>query len=131
MELEELKDWALILGITVVFVVFNLYAIYAFLDGDKNSATYNSNYFLITVIVGAIAIAIGTFVIVDSVGLGLMIGGALLLLYGITKYWKFANSKVKAVLLGITLAALMGVAFYRFRKGQNNTTKKSGRVNNK
>ena|SRR3989344_257225 len=113
-DLERFKDVALIVGITILFVVFNLYTLHAFLDGNKDSQVYNTNYFIITVVIGAFAIAIGTFVFVDSIGIGLISGGTILLFYGITRYWKYAGDKAKALVLGVTLACLMIVSYIRF-----------------
>lgn len=112
-----LKGWKnilLVFSIVIVFALFNTYSIRTFLQGDKNSEVYNRNLFIVAGISGLIAIVIGYLIKVETVGLGLIIGGLLVILYGVIIYWFYAENIVRVIVLGIALTALIWLGYKLF-----------------
>ena len=69
--------------------------------------------FIVDVIAGVIAVVVGLLLNKDTISTGIVSGGVLLLLYGTIRYWRYANNILKFILLGITLAILIWIAYKR------------------
>ena len=69
--------------------------------------------FIVAVIAGVIAVVVGLLLNKDTISTGIVSGGVLLLLYGTIRYWRYANNILKFILLGITLAILIWIAYKR------------------
>ncbi|MBU2496896.1 MAG: hypothetical protein KJ767_02460 [Nanoarchaeota archaeon] len=88
---------------------------------DYNDARekWAKNYFIVAVIVGLIAIAVGALLFsLDVVGAGLMGGGALLILVSSMRAWTALGDVVRFVLLGVALVVLIYIAI-RLNKGHH------------
>lgn len=77
---------------------------------------YNRNVFVITIILGLIAIIIGAFLKLPSVSAGIMGGGTLTIIYGTIRYWGFMPDFGRFTILGIALAILIWIGYKKFRK---------------
>jgi hypothetical protein len=77
---------------------------------------YNRNVFIISVIFGLAAIILGVTLMLGSVSAGLMAGGILTVLYGVIRYWGFAQDWLRFTILGITLAVLIWLGYKRLNK---------------
>ena len=76
---------------------------------------YDRNVFIIAAIIGLITMIIGGFVLKhESVSPGLMGGGFLTLIYGVMRYWQYAGDRLRFIILGITLAMLIYLAYRKF-----------------
>ena len=71
--------------------------------------------FIISIIVGIIAIISGFMIQKDAVGSGLIGGSILLILYGTMRYWEHANSILKFVLLGFALGILIWLGYRKIK----------------
>jgi len=75
--------------------------------------------FIISIPVGLVIVALGTFVFsLSSVGVGIMLGGVYTLIYGTANYWRYGADWMRFIVSLIGLVALVLIA-YRF-----NTPKK-------
>lgn len=116
MLLKGWKEWLLIFGIVIVFVLFNVYAISTFLHGNKHSEKYNRNLFIVAGISGIVAIIFGYLIKVETIGVGLIIGGLLILIYGIIKYWIYAEDIARVIILAIALVILISLGYLVWNK---------------
>lgn len=112
------KNALLIVGIIIVFVLFNIYSIDTFLKGEKQSEKYNLYLFIISGISGILAVLVGFLIEVETVGLGLIIGGILMLMYGVIKFWSYASNVLRIVVLGIALIILIWLGFWLWDKNK-------------
>src|SRR3989338_10033072 len=101
MLLKSWKERLIAIGIAILFLLFNIYAIKTFLEVDsqrdqfdidkfffdRNGERYAMYFFIVAGISGILAIVIGAYIEVESVGSGLIGGGILLLVYGSIRYW--------------------------------------------
>ncbi|MFA6022906.1 MAG: hypothetical protein WC781_02340 [Candidatus Pacearchaeota archaeon] len=72
---------------------------------EEAQKSYSKNLFIITVPVGVVLIAIGgALFALEAVGVGIMLGGIVTLIYGASSYWPSANNAFK---FGISLAGLI------------------------
>jgi len=67
--------------------------------------------FIVGIIVGILAIITGIIIKKDAISTGILSGGVLVILYGTLRYWRHADNTLKFVLLGITLAILLLIAY--------------------
>ncbi len=72
--------------------------------------------FIVSMIVGLIAIGFGIYLKKDAISTGVLAGGVLTLLYGTIRYWRHADDILKFVLLGIALAVLIYLGYKKFDK---------------
>lgn len=73
---------------------------------------YNRNVFIVTVVIGLIALLTGGILLkAESVGIGLMGGSILTMLYGILRYWGEAPDILRFSLLGVVLAVLIWLGY--------------------
>jgi len=75
---------------------------------------YNRNFFIISGIVGIIAIVIGAVLGMMSVSAGLFGGGVLTVIYGTTNYWSELADYARFIILGIALAVLIYIGYKGF-----------------
>jgi len=78
--------------------------------------SFQKNVFIISLIVGLIAIIIGVMVKVNALATGLMGGGLLLIIIGTLQYWEGLRDFAKLIILGIVLGILIYVAYKKFNK---------------
>lgn len=83
---------------------------------DKAAAKHDKMVFIIAVIFGLAGIVAGIILKKETVGVGLLIGGILTILYGTIRYWQHANSTLKFILLGIVLAVLIWIGYKKLEK---------------
>ena len=129
---KDNKARLLALSISVVYFLFNVYAINTFLEIEKGRERYGipivdwfivdtekfaTYFFIIAAISAVLAIAFGFFIEVESVGTGLILGGLVLLIYSAARYWWFANNKVRVIILAIALCVLVVIGYRMFGKG--------------
>ncbi len=99
---------------------------------DYNQARniYFRNVFIISGIVGIIAIIVGAILGIMSVSAGLFGGGVLTIIYGTTNYWSELADWARFIILGIALAVLIFLGYKGFslfgfgRKEEAKKTKK-------
>ena len=118
------KEWLLIFGIVIIFVLFNIYSINTFLHGDKHSEKYIRNLFIVAGISGIAAIIFGCLVKVETVGAGLAVGGFLVLVYGVLKYWFYAENIARVIILGIALLILMWLGYFFWNREKHHPRKR-------
>jgi len=115
--LKAWKERFLALSIIIVFSLFIGYSIDTFLGGEENPEAYNRNLFIIASISGLIAIVVGGyFVNNESVGSGLIGGGVITILYGLIRYWEYAENILRVVILALILGVLIWVGIKKFSK---------------
>jgi hypothetical protein len=83
-------------------------------DYDKARNIYFRNVFIISGIVGIIAIVIGAILKLTSVSAGLFGGGVLTIIYGTTNYWSELADWARFVILGIALIVLIYLGYKGF-----------------
>ena len=71
--------------------------------------------FIVSIIVGLIAIFTGVILKQDPVSTGILSGGILLIIYGTIRYWQHANDTLKFILLGIVLAILIWISYKKLK----------------
>jgi hypothetical protein len=71
--------------------------------------------FIVSIIVGLIAIFTGIFLKKDAVSTGILSGGVLLIIYGTMRYWQHANDILKFVMLGIVLMVLIWIGYKKLK----------------
>ncbi len=77
---------------------------------------YNRNVFITLVLLGAISVAIGSFLKGNIViGMALSLGGVLSFIIASVRYWNSADKFVKVAILAIALAILVWVAVKKFK----------------
>jgi len=83
---------------------------------DAARENYSKWLFIISIPLGLIIIALGTFVFsLSSVGVGIMLGGVYTLIYGAASYWRYGEDWMRFLVSLIGLVALVLIA-YRFHK---------------
>ena len=83
-------------------------------DFDKARNIYFRNVFIISGIVGIIAIIGGAVLRHMSVSAGLFGGGVLTIIYGTTNYWSELADYARFIILGIALAVLIYLGYKGF-----------------
>ena len=78
-------------------------------------AKHDKIVFIVSIIVGILAIVTGIILRKDAVSQGILGGGLLLILYGTLRYWRHADEVLKFVLLGITLGLLIWLAYKKLK----------------
>lgn len=83
---------------------------------EEVSKVYNRNVFVVFVIAGILLLAGSVFLSgVEAVSLGLSFGGVLALIIGSMRYWSDMDDILRVIILGLALAALIGIAYKKFR----------------
>ena len=81
-------------------------------DGARD--LYNRDVFIASLILGLIIIVAGVLLKLESVSVGIMGGGVLLIFYGMIRYWGELGKFVRLGLLGAVLAALIWIGYKKF-----------------
>jgi hypothetical protein len=83
---------------------------------DKDREGYAKILFIVSIPLGLLIIALGTFVFsLSSVGVGIMLGGVYTLIYGAANYWRYGEDWMRFLVSLIGLVALVLIA-YRFAR---------------
>lgn len=86
---------------------------------DDANKKYTRTVFIVSGIMGIIAIAVGALIFnIEAIGAGLMGGGVLALIYGNIRYWQNLNNVMKVIILALALVALIyiGILLNRRRR---------------
>ena len=84
---------------------------------DAATEPYNRNIFVVTLIIGMIAVIVGGVVLhLESVSSGIMAGGVLTLIYGTIRYWGDMHKYLRFVILTIVLIVLIWIGYKKFKK---------------
>ena len=83
---------------------------------DDVREPYNRNVFVMCVVLGLIAIVLGTYLKLTSVSAGIMGGGVLTIIYGSIRYWADMNEYFRFIILAIALAILIWIGYKKFKK---------------
>ena len=76
---------------------------------------YSRNVFIIASVLGLVAMLVGGFVLGHvPVSPGLMGGGLITIIYGTIRYWRYADDKLRVLILGIALAVLIYLAYAKW-----------------
>lgn len=75
---------------------------------------YNRNIFIISSIFGLLIVVLGIVLKLESVSVGIMGGGALLIMYGTMRYWGELGKYFRLAILGFVLAALIFLGYKKF-----------------
>lgn len=77
---------------------------------------YDRNVFITLVILGAICVALGSFLKSNLlIGMALSLAGVLSFIIASMRYWTSADDLIKVIILAIALAILIGVAIKKFK----------------
>jgi len=80
------------------------------------NSLYNRNAFVALVILGAVSVVLGfVSVAVSAVSAGFLFGGLLSFFIGTVRYWSDMNDYLRLVVLGIVLAVLIGIGYYKLK----------------
>ncbi len=82
---------------------------------DLERTRHDKNVFIVSIIIGLIAIFIGVILKKDPVSTGILSGGILLIIYGTIRYWEHANDTLKFILLGIVLVVLIWIGYKKLK----------------
>ena len=77
---------------------------------------YNRNVFIVSGIIGIVAIIIGTILNLVSVSAGLFGGGVMTIIYGTVRYWSELADWARFIILGIALAVLIWIGYKKLNK---------------
>lgn len=89
---------------------------------------YSKNLFIISLIFGLLVIIIcAIFVDINSISGGLMLGGIMFILYGTGGYWRYMDDLMRFILLGISLAVLIYVAYWINKNREKGNKKRKKR----
>lgn len=77
---------------------------------------YNRNIFIVLVIAGTALLIGGVFLTgVEAIALGFSFAGILSLIIGTIRYWSSMDDRVRVVVLGVALAALVWLGIKKFK----------------
>lgn len=83
---------------------------------EKIVKSYDRNVFITLVLLGAICVALGTFLKANFlIGTALSMAGVLSFIIASMRYWTSADDLVKVIILAIALAILIWVALKKFK----------------
>ncbi|MFZ2205759.1 MAG: hypothetical protein WAV23_04185 [Minisyncoccia bacterium] len=83
---------------------------------DSAQKVYDRNVFITLVILGAICVALGSFLKSNLlIGMALSLAGVLSFIIASMRYWSSADDLIKVIILAIALAILIGVAVKKFK----------------
>ena len=84
---------------------------------DEANKKYTRTIFIVSGVMGIIAIAVGALIFnIEAIGAGLMGGGVLSLIYGNIRYWQNLNNWMKVIILAIALIVLIYIGILLNRK---------------
>lgn len=82
---------------------------------DAQMADYAPKAFTVMVIAGIVGIVVSFLIAVESVSMGLLIGGVLLVLGSTVAFWSQVNDIVRFVVIGAVLAFLIALGWFKTR----------------
>jgi hypothetical protein len=83
---------------------------------DAAQKVYDRNVFITLVILGALCVAVGTFLKGNMlISVALSLGGVLSFIIASMRYWTSADDLIKVIILAIALAILIWVAVKKFK----------------
>ena len=82
---------------------------------DDENDEHNLIVFIVSVIAGLLAVAIGIALALPSVSSGLMLGGGFLTLYGTFHYWSDLSNWLRALILGVVLIILIWLGYKKLQ----------------
>ncbi len=82
---------------------------------EKANNSQQDRAFLITVIAGLIFLVLGITLNVESVSLGLLLGGILNLFVGTVSYWGRFQNAIKFIILGVILVILIWIGYKKLK----------------
>ena len=86
---------------------------------EEESKNYSKTVFIISVPIGVVLIALGgIFFVLESVGVGIMLGGVVTLIYGAQTYWPNAGSMGRFLISLVGLIFLIILAYWLNKKEQ-------------
>ena len=88
---------------------------------------YNKYVFIVSGIVGIIAVIIGAILHLPSVSTGLFGGGVITIIYGTIRYWSELADWARFIIIGIALGVLIYLGYKKFRNQDDNTNVKKKR----
>jgi hypothetical protein len=77
-------------------------------------ANHDKIVFIVSIIVGLLAIITGIILSKAAISTGILGGGVLLILYGTLRYWQHASDILKFILLGVALAVVLWLGYKKF-----------------
>ncbi len=83
---------------------------------EQERKVYERNVFFIVSTLGLIALTTGLSLQLATVSAGISIGGLILLIISIVRYWNEFGKYIRLLLLGLVLAALIFIAYKKFGK---------------
>ena len=83
---------------------------------NDSLSVYNRNVFIISGIIGILAIILGAMLQLVSVSAGLFGGGVLTLIYGTVRYWSELADWARFIIIGIALVVLIYLGYRLFGK---------------
>lgn len=84
---------------------------------EEAQNVYNRNVFIVLVIAGTILLVGGMFLLsVEAVALGFSFAGVLSLIIGTVRYWVSMDERLRVVVLGVALVALVWIGIKKFRE---------------
>lgn len=84
---------------------------------EEANKVYQRNVFVGMIIVGTLLLIGGLFLVgLEAVALGLSFGGVFAFIIGTTRYWSNMDERLRVVVLGVALAALLWVGVKKFRE---------------
>lgn len=76
---------------------------------------YEKVLFVIHLSIGLIVLITAFFLSLEVVSSGLMAGAAMMLVYGVTRYWSNLTNVLRTVVLGVALVLIIFFAYKRFK----------------
>ncbi|MBL7054459.1 hypothetical protein ISS05_01745 [Candidatus Woesearchaeota archaeon] len=77
---------------------------------------YAKNSFIIIIILGLVAVILGSYLKLISVSSGIMGGGVLVMIYAAMRFWRNLDEYLRFAILVITLAVLIWIGYKKFKK---------------
>lgn len=83
---------------------------------EEAEKPFARNSFIIIIVLGLIAVIIGSYLKLTSVSAGIMGGGVLVMLYAAVRFWRNLDEYLRFAILIVTLAVLIWIGYKKFRK---------------
>lgn len=77
---------------------------------------YAKNSFIIIIVLGLIAVIVGSYLKLTSVSSGIMGGGVLVMIYAAMRFWRNLDEYLRFAVLVITLIILIWIGYKKFKK---------------